>query len=152
MVPLHPLPPALAASATAVRSLHVLAAAVALGGALLVAVVVRGVDSPTDRRTARRVAAGYERLFWGAVGVLVATGVGNLGALAPAIPGGSWGATFAAKLLLVLLFLVGSLVRTLAVSYSRGRDASTDALAPAYALTTLALAAAVVLAGVLAHG
>ena len=152
MVPLHLLPPVLATSATAVRTLHVLAAAVAVGGALLVGIVVRDADSPTDRRSARRVAAGYERLFWGSFGVLVATGVGNLGVLAPAVPGGSWGATFAVKLLVVLAVLVGSLVRTLAVSRCRERDASTDALAPAYVLTTVSLSVVVVLAEVLAHG
>jgi uncharacterized membrane protein len=145
-------PPPLAWSVTAVRTLHVLAAAVVLGGSLLVAVVVRGASTPADRRGARRVAVGYERLFWGAFGLLAATGVGNLGALAPAIPGGSWGAALAAKLLVVLAVLAGSLVRTLAVVRCRERDASVTALAPAYALTALALGTAVVLAEVLAHG
>ena len=147
-----PLPPPLAASAAAVRTVHVLAAAVVVGGALLSWLVVRDADTPTDRRSARRVAVGYERLFWGAFGLLVATGVGNLGALAPAIPGGSWGATLAVKLLVVVALLVGSLVRTLAVARCRERDASVSTLSSTYALTAAALGVAVVLAEVLAHG
>ena len=148
--PTH-LPP-LAATATAVRTVHVLAAAVAVGGALLAWVVVRAATTPADRRSARRVAAGYERLFWAAMGLLAATGVGNLGAFAPAMPGGDWGATLSAKLLVVLVALGRSLVRTLAVERCRDRLESVPALAPAYGLTALALGAAVVLAEVLAHG
>jgi uncharacterized membrane protein len=145
--------PVLASSATAVRSVHVLAAAVAVGGALLVTTTVYGAATPTDRRSALRIAAAYEYHFWGALGLLAATGVGNLGGLAPAVPGGAWGATLTAKLLVVAAVLVGSLVRTLAVARCRGENASsTGALGPAYALTTVALGAALVLAEVLAHG
>ena len=143
MVPLQ------AATHLFVRWVHVLAMAVALGGAAL----TWGVSRAADAETTVAVATTYERAFWGALGVLVMTGVGNLGALAPAIPRGRWGMALLAKLTLVCLVLVGSALRSATVRAAR------DAAAPppttlerGYALTTLALVAVVALGAVMAHG
>ncbi|NHN58406.1 MULTISPECIES: CopD family protein [Halorussus] len=138
--------------------------ALALGGATLTWWALRG-DSAA-RATALEIAAGYERAFWAATGVLVMTGVGNLGSLAPYVPDRTtpWGTAFAVKLLLVLAVLALSLVRTLVVArYRRAADAAdageatssnsaTDTLRTAYGATALALAVLVALAEVLAHG
>ena len=147
----------------AVRALHVLAMALVLGGATLTWWLfrqVRGASAtPTESAAAAfSVAAAYERGFWAAMGVLVMTGVGNLGSLAPYVPAAEteWGTAFAVKLALVLGVLALSLVRTLVVARyrrvesARGRGLRTLRLG--YGATALSLAALVALAEVLAHG
>jgi len=157
------LPP-LAASRLAIRSLHVLAMAVAVGGATLAWILLRRFAdpsapsaTPTDAPSvavAHRVAAAYEWLFWAALGVLVLTGVGNLGSLAPTLPGGRWGLVLDVKLPLVLALLVGSAVRTLLLVRARaGVDPPSPlTLRHAYAATALVLLLVVALGEVLAHG
>mgnify|MGYP000070736969 CR=1 FL=1 len=132
-----------------VRWLHVLAMAVALGGAAL----AWGVSRVAGTETTLAVATTYERAFWGAIGVLVMTGVGNLGALAPALPRGRWGVVLLAKLALVVALLVGSAVRSATVRAARdAADPATVTVERGYALTTAALVAVVALAAVMAHG
>jgi len=134
-----------------VRFAHVLGMAVLLGGVAFAWQLLRG-DERDPVSTLRR----YERLFWGAVGVMIATGVGNLGALGPPGPGTRWGAVLSGKLAVVIGFVVLSAVRSLAVE----RLAATDAaLAPVrgrlralYAATGWGLVLIVGLAEVLAHG
>ncbi|MFC6940838.1 CopD family protein [Salinirubellus sp. GCM10025818] len=98
----------------------------------------------------------YEWLFWGTTGAMLVTGVGNLGALGAPGPATRWGTVLTVKLALVLVFVVGSAVRTLAVErLAREDGALAAARAPLrrlYAATTVALLAVVVLAEVLAHG
>ena len=152
----------------AVRLLHVLAMALALGGATLTWWLLRGGVGADS--TALRIASTYERGFWGATGVLVMTGVGNLGSLAPYVPAAEtrWGTAFAVKLLLVLAVLALSLVRTLVVVRWRrvadaaeaigGKKSVTESgsnagtLRVAYGATALSLAVLVALAEVIAHG
>lgn len=144
-----PLP--LTATHLFVRWLHLLAMAVALGGSVLAWGVSR--VAAADAETSLAAATTYEVAFWGALGVLVVTGVGNLGALAPAIPRGRWGIAFLAKLGLLLTVLVGSAVRTATVrAASDAATPPTTTLERGYALTTLALIAVVALAAVMAHG
>ncbi|AZH23955.1 hypothetical protein [Haloplanus aerogenes] len=148
MVPVLPVPLA-TATHLFVRWLHVLAMAVALGGGVL----AWGVSYAADAETTLTVATTYEVAFWGALGVLVMTGVGNLGALAPAIPRGRWGAAFVVKLGLLLVVLIGSAVRTTTVrAASDAATPATTTLERGYALTTLALITLVALAAVMAHG
>jgi|GEM_PF-713678 len=141
-----------------VRWLHVLAMAVALGGSVLAWGVSHTTSAETTitgagAETTLAVATTYEIAFWGALGVLVMTGVGNLGALAPAIPHGRWGVAFAAKLGLLLAVLVGSAVRTMAVRAARtATTPATTTLERGYALTTFALVVIVALAAVMSHG
>ena len=136
------------ALAIAIRWLHVAAMAMAFGGALLVAWLA--FREPADRVVA--VAVRYEQAFWLAAGVLVMTGVGNLGAFGTdlPLPGTGWGATFTMKLFLVAFVVVGSLPRTLAVALPGVPRAAT--LRAFYAGTALGLAAIAGLAVALAHG
>jgi uncharacterized membrane protein len=144
-----------------VRWLHVVAATVALGGAVLVwgahreSGAAAGVDLDFDASLA--LATAYEWLFWVAAGVLVMSGVGNLGTYAPAIPGGTWASTMTWKFFFVLLVLVGSAVRSLLVVRwhtlpSASAPHRLRVLRVGYGVTALALAGVVVLAEVLAHG
>jgi uncharacterized membrane protein len=139
-----------------VRWLHLLGVAVMLGGSVLAWGALRsaGDDAPTD--SVQRLAESYEWLFWAALGVVVLAGVGNLGALAPGVPGPGtrWGWTLAVKLVVLLAFVVLSVARSLAVVRARSGGASLrpDRLRTAYAATTAALLLLLALAEVLAHG
>lgn len=140
-------------SALLVRWVHVLGMALLLGGAALTWAIVRD-------DTSTRAAATYEWLFWAGAGVLVATGVGNLGSLGATIPdpGTSWGLALSLKLIAVVGLLVGSAVRSLAVVrwLAADRPTVTDAgsrrLAASYAATAVYLTLVVAIAEVLAHG
>src|SRR5262245_35746877 len=86
-----------------IRWLHVAAMAGLLGGAVLVSGIARrprtpGAVGPDDPFLV--AARAYEWLFWTALGVLVMTGVGNLGAFGPALPGRetAWGGKLIFKL------------------------------------------------------
>lgn len=146
-----------------VRWIHVLGMAVLLGGAALVWTVLRRESShatPESVTATLGLAAAYEWLFWGGTGFLVLSGVGNLGTLAPAIPAPTtaWGASFATKLLGVVVLLVGSVVRTFGVIRLLGREpphltaATVGRLRGSYAATTVLLLVIVGVAEVLAHG
>lgn len=144
----------------AIRWLHVVAMAVVLGGATLTWWQFRDDETGKETTAALATAAAYERGFWAALGVLVMTGVGNLGSLAPYVPepGTAWGTAFAAKLLLVVALLAISAVRTLHVArYRRAEtppasDGPARTLRAGYAATALLVAVLVVLAEVMAHG
>lgn len=137
--------------ALAIRWLHVAAMAMAFGGAFLVTWLAwRG---PADRIA--DIAIRYEQLFWGAAGVLVMTGVGNLGALGPALPAPvtDWGRTFITKLLVVAILVAISLPRSLAVIVLASRaEPARAGLRAIYGVTTGTLAVTVGLAVTLAHG
>ncbi|MDQ6858355.1 MAG: hypothetical protein M3Z65_05105 [Chloroflexota bacterium] len=136
--------------ALAVRYVHIAAMAAAFGGALLVTWLAWRL--PADRIA--DVALRYEQLFWLALGALVMTGVGNLGALGPALPapGTGWGRTFIAKLVLIALLVIVSLPRSLAVLRAATVTAARARLRSIYTTTTGLLAAIVALALMLAHG
>lgn len=143
----------------AVRFLHVLAMALVLGGAVVLWGLFHRLDQTTDGSAELATASRYEWLFWTAVGALVATGVGNLGALSPGVPGPTtgWGRTLAVKLLAVVAFLLLSAVRTALVDRLEHRPIAPSAsecrlLARSYAATAIYLGAVVALAEVLAHG
>lgn len=129
----------------AVRTLHVLGAIALLGGAAALWLAAR------DRAPSHRHVRRYEWTFWGVLGVMVATGVGNAGALGAPGPDTHWGTVLAAKLALVIALVLGSLVRTLAVATVDGA-ADGRFCRRAYGATTAVLVLLVVLAEVLAHG
>jgi hypothetical protein len=141
----------------AIRWLHVAAMATAFGGAITVlALSTRpGVDSAS---AVVAVAVRYEWLFWAAAGVLAMTGIGNLAAFGAALlgPRTDWGETLMWKLGLVLLLVVLSLPRTLAVA----RMSASGPIAPGvviavrnlYGATTATFAVILGLAVWLAHG
>jgi hypothetical protein len=136
--------------ALAIRWPHVAAMAVAFGGAFLVAWL-----SWRTRDDFIETASRYEQVFWAAAGVLVMTGIGNLGALGVGLldPGTAWGATLVAKLWLVAALIIVSLPRSLAVVLlaSQARARPVD-LRPVYTVTTSIFAVIVALAIVLANG
>jgi hypothetical protein len=133
----------------AIRWLHVAAMAVALGGAFLVAWLAwRTKDHMIE------TAVRYEQVFWAAAGVLVMTGIGNVGAFGVSLlePSTAWGTALIAKLWLVAALILVSLPRSLAVALlaSQAGTGPVD-LRPVYTVTTSILAAIVALAIVLAN-
>jgi putative copper export protein len=101
------------------------------------------------------VARGYEWLFWAAAGVLVMTGVGNLGAFGSGLPEPDtrWGTTLVVKLSSVFVLIVLSVPRTLAVgALVRERPATARRLGFFYGVTAAALALILGIAILLAHG
>jgi uncharacterized membrane protein len=109
----------------AVRYLHLLSAAVLLGGAILLA---WGYASPSllASSSSDALAIVYERAFWLVVALLTLTGVSNLGLKGAGLLGvdARWGRVLLFKLVLALLLFAGSFVRTTFVSqHRRGVDA-----------------------------
>ena len=102
----------------------------------------------------------YEWLFWAALGVLVATGVGNLAQFGEGLPdpATAWGRRLMLKLLLVLLLAAISVARALYVARlvdaapALAGDGPRRALRNVYALTALLAAAVLAFATWLAHG
>ena len=121
----------------AVRLVHTLGMGVLLGGALVVAMA----------RDPRAAAVPYEWAFWIAMGVQVATGVGNVGALGDPGLATRWGLTFAWKLGLVVALLLASAARALALPRMGPR-----AMRVWYGATAAGIAAIGGVAVVLAHG
>lgn len=132
-----------------VRTVHVLGMVALLGGSAFAWNALRADPDSVPLIQ-------YEWLFWGTMGVMLVTGVGNLGALGAPGPATRWGTVLTVKLALVLALVVGSAVRTLVVERLHARDGVTPAacgpLRRLYAATALALLAVVALAEVLAHG
>jgi putative copper export protein len=142
-----------------IRWLHVAAMATAFGGAVTVlALSTRPTVDSASAVTA--VAIRYEWIFWAAAGVLAMTGIGNLAAFGAALlgPATDWGETLLLKLGSVLVLVVLSLPRTLAVariSASLKSDTTYDSvtvLRNLYGATTGAFALILALAIWLAHG
>lgn len=137
--------------ALAIRWLHVAAMATALGGAALLTWLAW--REPAERVVP--IALRYEQLFWAAAGVLVLSGVGNLGAFGLALPAPptDWGRTFVTKLGLVAVLIGCSLPRSLAVLAVAAGGAPRPATLRALYAGTLALLAIVAAFAVrLAHG
>jgi hypothetical protein len=147
MPPLHPL-------SLFVRWAHVTGMAAILGGALLVWwLAVR--RSRADGGIVLYVAERYEWIFWGAIGLQVMTGVGNLGAFGDAVPapGSAWGTKLVVKLLAVLALAVLSVPRTLVVAVMAAEGRPLPRVLPAlYAGTTAYVVGILGLAVWLAHG
>lgn len=142
-----------------VRGVHVFGMALVVGGALLTWLVLyRLSGTDVGWTTVGSVARTYEWLFWSGMGLLVLTGVGNLGALAPAVPGSQtrWGATFALKLVAVLGLLVLSVVRTFLVhrltAAGAANTTTTRLLGRGYGLTAVYMVGLLALAEVLVYG
>ena len=141
----------------AVRWVHVVAMAVALGGAALVFMLaLRGRRAGVPPAALVRVAVAYEWAFWAAAGTLVMTGIGNLGAFGAGLPSpqSGWGMTLVIKLSLVALLIALSLPRTVAIGRltDDATDRAVDLVRRLYGATATALAVIAVLAVWLAHG
>jgi hypothetical protein len=122
-----------------------------LGGALLVAWLAAHGPRPAILEVAVR----YEQLFWLALGVIVMTGVGNLGAFGLALPAPStvWGGMFVAKITAVVLLVALSLPRSLVIArLAGGADAPAKTICWLYGATAGGVAAIAAFAVWLAHG
>jgi len=146
-----------------IRWVHVFSMAFLLGGAALLWILFWSAQSsrqPENDRMLLVVAERYEWFFWLAIGLLVMSGVGNLGALGKALPKRqtAWGGTLIVKLSLVLILVVCSLLRTLLITHLKATGhwaLSTSGhkmLQGAYASTLLVVVVVLTLALSLAHG
>lgn len=133
----------------AVRTVHLLGMVALVGGSVLAWNSVRRADRVPGARLLR-----FELWFWALLGVVLATGVGNLGAVGAPGPGTQWGTVLTVKLLVVLAFVVGSFLRSLAVLGwpDDAPPARGSTLERAYGATAATLLLVVALAEVLAHG
>jgi hypothetical protein len=125
-----------------------------LGGALLVWWLATERDRISSDAVVR-VAERYEWIFWGAIGIQVMTGVGNLGAFGNALPppGSAWGVKLTVKLVSVLALALLSVPRTLAVAgMARREKPSQRTLSALYSGTTAGVVGILGLAVWLAHG
>jgi uncharacterized membrane protein len=145
-----------------VRWLHVTSVAFVFGGALLIFILLHFATANRDA-SARRLLFDLMRAFewgsWASLGVVIATGAGNLAHFGESLPEprSEWGRELTLKLGLVLAFLVLSAVRTLTVTTaaSRPEDALTGKaernLATLYGVTAATVGSIVAVAVALAH-
>ena len=143
--------------AFAIRWLHVTSAAFLFGGALLLFILfLVSKRRAADRRTLLDLMQAYEWASWGAIGLIVVTGVGNLGHFGAGLPNpdSEWGREFTLKLALVGLFLAFSAVRSLSVALLELRPEASgvpSGLQGMYAATSVFVAAILGVAVALAH-
>lgn len=134
-----------------VRTVHLLGMVALVGGSVLAWYGVRSAERVPGGRLLR-----FELWFWALLGLVLATGVGNLGAVGAPGPGTRWGTVLTAKLLVVLAFVVGSFLRSLAVlrlpADATVPDRGGARLERAYGATAATLLLLVAIAEVLAHG
>lgn len=141
-----------------VRWVHVTAVSFLFGGALLLFILFLVLRRRNvDRRTLLELMQAYEWASWGAIGLVVMTGVGNLGHFGESLPerDSEWGREFTLKLGLVGVFLAFSAVRSLSVALVQleveSRRPLPAALQGMYGATALLVAAIVGVAIALAH-
>src|SRR5690606_4189629 len=136
--------------ALVVRTLHVASATFAVGIPVALALVI------TARPAAdviERLVTPAERWLWASLGVLVATGVGNLAVFEGDVAGGEWPAVLFSELGFVLVLLIVSAVRTFVIAnLAMGTEVHARRLGTWYGATAMLGLAIVVLAEVLAHG
>ncbi|CAI50289.1 CopD domain protein [Natronomonas pharaonis DSM 2160] len=135
----------------AVRTLHVLAVSLLVGGS---AVLWLGLRVGTARLPVRLL-SWFEAVFWGGLGIVVFTGLGNLVAFGIPPVDSHRGIVLTAKFVAVLGLAVFALVRAAAViELQRAGNGAVGGrrLRLLYAATAWLSTAAVLLAGVLARG
>jgi hypothetical protein len=145
-----------------VRSIHVGSASFLIGGGLLLILLwlmqMHG-EARLPAAAHLQFMAVYEWGFWGAAGLMVATGIGNLGAFGSALPDRDsvWGSTLMVKLGAFMALLTFSVLRTsclalIEASGTTGREAAAvSMLNRLYGATALLLLAIMALAISLAH-
>lgn len=146
------------------RWVHVASMAVIFGGSFLMWAAARRFrsgreDLPTSKGLLW-LSKQYEWFFWGALGLLALTGVGNLGNFGSNLPGtdSAWGSKLLAKLIVVMILMLFSSIRTWVIAGLRAQEADMPTLRIAsmlqnlYAGTTLLIIVILVLAVSLSHG
>ena len=137
----------MAVSPLVIRLLHVLAVGGLLGGTAVIWLAFRvddGISVP--------LLSWFEGVFWGVVGAIVFTGLGNLAAFGVPGPDTTRGMVLTIKLGCLLFVVAGSVIRTFAVvQLSRGGVSSVTGprLRWLYAATGWSVVAFVLIAGVL---
>jgi Copper resistance protein D len=141
-----------------IRWVHVTSVAFLFGGALLIFILFVFTNRrAADRRTLLDLMQVYEWASWAAIGLVVMTGVGNLGHFGKGLPApdSEWGKELTLKLSLVGVFLAFSAVRSISVALLQAQPDSTRgvpaALQGMYAATAIFVAAIVGVAIALAH-
>lgn len=89
-------------------SLHVLAAAIWVGGQVVMLGLVPAARKLSDETAPVRLARAFARLSWPAFWVLVATGFWNLSALRGETAQGAWNTVLGVKLIVVALAGLGA--------------------------------------------
>lgn len=102
-----------------VRGIHVGSVTFVLGGALLLILVFYFMRSEQLSSTAvlLKLMQAYEFGFWAAIGLLAATGIGNIAHFGDALPApdSAWGGRFLLKMYLVLMLMLLSAIRVIAL-------------------------------------
>ncbi|WP_152031327.1 DUF2214 domain-containing protein [Natrarchaeobaculum aegyptiacum] len=132
-----------------IRTLHLFAAALLVGGATTLWLTVR-----LEETVSTSLLAWAEAAFWALVSLLVFTGLGNLVATGTPPLETRRGGVLAVKFGVIVLLAVGSVVRSFTVVYLRrdGVRTPTGTLEWLYGLTAVAVGLVVVLAEVLVYG
>lgn len=133
-----------------VRAVHVLSGGFLFGGSALLYLAFHAEDA-----VSRSILAWFEALFWGVLGALVFTGLGNAAGFGVPPVETDRGSVLAAKFGVLAAVVVISVLRTSAVLTLGERDQSTVSgrrLRKLYVLTALGLATIVLLAGVYVRG
>jgi putative copper export protein len=143
-----------------VRSIHVGSVSFTLGGALLLLIVfaIHRSAPKSSTEVLIKLMEAYEYGFWAAMGLVVATGVGNLAHFGDGLPGinTDWGQRFSLKLVLVGVLLALSAVRVLALHLVSStppghRAARCPALEGLHGATAVMVTGAMGLAVAMAH-
>ena len=141
-----------------VRWVHVTAVSIILGGALLLFILFLVLGRRHDnRRVLLDLMQAYEWSFWGAVGLAVMTGVGNLGHFGASLPerDTEWGRELTLKLGLVGVLLALSTVRSLSLALVQlrpeARQSIPRSLQGLYGATSVVVAGIIGVAVALAH-
>jgi uncharacterized membrane protein len=143
-----------------VRYVHVASMTVLAGGALTMCTLCLASTTPVEAEPAWAAAPAYEWTFWSIIGVIVATGVSNLGLKGEGLmgPQTTWGSALSVKLGLVLLLIAVSLLRSDFVircamaTHRRATARARALLATLYGLTLALVLAALWIGLGLAHG
>ena len=143
-----------------VRTIHVGSVSFILGGAILLLIVfyLHRTAPPASSEILVRLMQAYEYGFWAALGLIVATGVGNVAHFGEGLPGADsqWGRQFTLKLALVGVLLLVSCVRILALyllsnASPQQRPASLSQIKGLYGGTAVLIIGAFGLAVSMAH-
>ncbi len=138
-----------------VRLVHLSSASLLFGGALLIFILLYlSKRKPGDPGwpVIQDVMRIYEWAAWLSLGLIVATGIGNLGHYGDALPGPrtEWGRELTVKLGLILVFLFVSAMRTLTVLMAASEAVSSAPARVVNTLRNLYGATAVFVAGIVA--
>jgi uncharacterized membrane protein len=143
----------------AVRYIHIASVTLLLGGSALLCAWSVSLEQGRGAAAVLQAAITFEWMFWSIAGVLVLTGVSNLGLKGDGLmpPNTTWGTALTAKLAVALILLMLSLTRSDIVIRCRqappaAADRASRMLGRMYGLTAVVLLTALWIGLGLAHG